>query len=510
MENHGSESYFVLGEGLLAEAGGGRELAIAAPPGAPPGAPPVPPFRFSRMGPKGAGKQLGKPNRLKIAQAMTIDDLAPGQIPAGFTYLGQFIDHDLTADNTNLAENVDVNPAALTDGRSPSLDLDSLYGNGPATNPEFYDADGLHLKQGTASGGPAGTDLPRRTTGAIGQAIIPDDRNDENLAVAQVHCAFIRFHNRVIDTVVNTVPAPQRFREARKIVTKHYQWMIKTDYLPRVCAGPVVTDVFTHNRKIFEVGVPATTMPTMPVEFSVAGFRLGHSMVRAVYSWNKNFPGATLQQLFDFTHHSNNMAGPLPGIWPADYRRLFDFSQIQGVSPSLIVPANQFNRAMRIDTKLVNPLATLPVPEPAPENNLAFRNLLRANMVKLATGQQMFAFVKSKGIAVTQLTKPQIRDGNGGANLGSLNATQLNALVTNTPLWFYILREAEFNNGRLHGVGARIVAETFHRAIQGSSFSIIRDAAFRPTLGPNSQTFRMVDLLHFAFNGSAALLNPAT
>jgi hypothetical protein len=96
VDGHDSETYFVLGEGLLGEAGAGRELAAAA------------------------GAQLAKPNRLKIALAMTLDNLAPGQIPAGFTYLGQFIDHDLTLDNTNLAENVDLNPATLTDAALPA------------------------------------------------------------------------------------------------------------------------------------------------------------------------------------------------------------------------------------------------------------------------------------------------------------------------------------------------------------------------------------------------------
>jgi hypothetical protein len=163
---------------------------------------------------------------------------------------------------------------------------------------------------------------------------------------------------------------------------------------------------------------------------------------------------------------------------------------------------------MRIDTKLVNPLRTLPVPDPSPENNLAFRNLLRANMVELATGQQMVTFLKNKGVTLTKLTNAQIRNGNNGANLTALNTTQRNALITNTPLWFYLLREAEFNQGRLGGVGARIVAETFHRAIQGSTFSIVRDTAFRPSLGPDNTTFRMVDLLMFAFEGKAALLNP--
>ena len=374
---------------------------------------------------------------------------------------------------------------------------------------KFYEADGLHLKTGTAQGGLPGTDLPRQTGGAsVGEAIIPDPRNDENLAVAQTHCAMIRFHNRVVDTLPAAVPAAQRFTEAKKIVTKHYQWMVRTDYLPRICASGIVTNVFSQGRKAFEVGASPTSVPTMPIEFSVAAFRLGHSMVRAEYSWNKVFPGATLAQLFQFTHLSGNMAGPIPSIWTADFRRLYNFGQLSPAPPALIVPPGEFNRAMKIDTKLVNPLATLPVPDPSPENNLAFRNLLRANMVKLATGQQMVTFLKGKGITLTKLTNAQIRNGNNGADLSALNATQRSALLTNTPLWFYILREAELNQGRLGGVGARIVAETFHRAIQGSTFSIVRDSAFRPSLGPNNTTFRMVDLLNFAFEGKEALLNP--
>ena len=172
---------------------------------------------------------------------------------------------------------------------------------------------------------------------------------------------------------------------------------------------------------------------------------------------------------------------------------------------------------MRIDSLIANPLQHLPpqtvaLPNSTPgtdvRRNLAFRNLTRARMVKLATGQQMATFMKSKGVNLTKLTKAQIRDGNGGADLSSLTQTQRQALVRDTPLWLYVLREAELNNGRLKGVGARIVAETFHRAIEGSTHSIVRDTAFAPTLGPNSSTFRMVDLLLFAFEGKKTLLNP--
>lgn len=122
-------------------------------------------------------------------------------------------------------------------------------------------------------------------------------------------------------------------------------------------------------------------------------------------------------------------------------------------------------------------------------------------MVRLASGQQMAKFLRNRGVTVSNLTSAQIRDGRNGADLNALTQPQRTALVKNTPLWFYVLREAEFNAGRLKGVGARIVAETFHRAIEGSRVSIVRDPTWRPSLGPNKETFRMVDLLLFAFNG---------
>jgi hypothetical protein len=180
------------------------------------------------------------------------------------------------------------------------------------------------------------------------------------------------------------------------------------------------------------------------------------------------------------------------------------------------VPAGKFNRAMRIDTTLVNPLKNLPpgsfggpqVPLDDARANLAFRNLTRAKMVKLATGQQMARFLRSKGASLTALTKTQLKNGSNGAALDGLTQAQREALLRDTPLWFYILREAELNNGKLKGVGGRIVAETFHRAMEGSSASIVRDKTWRPTLGPDSDTFRMVDLLLFAFEGKKSLLAP--
>jgi hypothetical protein len=521
VERHGFESYFVVGEGLLGESGEGRTRALAAA-----GAATTPPFRFSRMGPHGIDVQLGEPNRKKIGAAM-VGAGSQSQVPAGFTYLGQFIDHDLTFDKTQVMLGQHVTPAQLVQARSPSLDLDSLYGGGPqeAESAKFY-SDGIHLKMGDtdATGDPAlpEFDLPRVGTGSSAaerrKALIPDKRNDENLAVAQSHLAFIRFHNRVVDSLPAALPDTQKFAQAQELVVKHYQWMIRTDFLARICKKAPVDDVFKNGRKAFEVGAAPTDVPTMPIEFSVAAYRLGHSMIREAYNWNKNFDAGTgtLDLLFEFSGLSGSLGGGqrLPSNWIADFRRLYDFNDAGRAD--LAVPATKFNRAMRIDTRLVNPLRNLPQgsigPPPVPDfdakRNLAFRNLTRANMVRLTSGQKMLRFLKNRGAIMTGLTKAQIRDGNGGATLESLTASQRDALLRNTPLWFYILREAELNAGKLRGVGGRIVAETFHRAMEGSTFSIVRDPTWRPSLGPNNTTFRMVDLLLFAFEGRADLLNP--
>ncbi|HEY1276567.1 MAG TPA: heme peroxidase family protein [Thermoleophilaceae bacterium] len=525
MERHGSESYFVIGEGLLSESGEGRVATAAAATAT---AAAAPPFRFSRMGPRGAGHQLPEPNRKKLANAMAVGGGGDSGIPAGFTYLGQFIDHDLTFDKTTVMLGQSVPPSQLLQARSPSLDLDSLYGAGPADpgSAKFYEADGLHLKMGktiAAEGVPAkqGHDLPRgegNTQAKKRKAVIPEPRNDENLAVAQTHLAFIRFHNRVVDTLPASVPAAQKFAKAREIVTKHYQWMIRTDFLPRISARGVVNDVFTNGRKVFEVGAAPTDVPTMPIEFSIAAYRLGHSMVRGAYNWNRIFDDGfgSLDLLFTFSATGGNLGGEtrLLSSWIADFRRLYDFKEAN--KPGLAVPAAKFNHTRRIDTRLAFPLKNLPagsfggpsVPFDDPRANLAFRNLTRANMVRLATGQQMATLLKSKGVNLTKLTKAQIRDGRNGAKIDDLTGVQRDRLLKDTPLWFYVLREAEFGGGRLKGVGARIVAETFHRAMEGSEHSIVRDTAFKPSLGPNNKTFRMVDLMLFAFEGKKALLAP--
>ncbi len=581
MKRHFRDNYFIIGEGILTYDRQHRAMCERPSTEAE-----VRKFRFSRMGPKGQAPDEAL--RLALAKAMTANTEQQDDptVPAGFTYLGQFIDHDLTFDKTQAALGENVSVEALIQGRSPALDLDSLYGRGPS-NPEdqkFY-LDGVRLRTGPTAATPfpdAGTnadligfDLPRSglgsTKSARRQAMIPDPRNDENLAVAQTHLAFIRFHNRMVDKLASKgIPSSMLFAGARRRVVKHYQWMVVTDFLPRIVDRTILHDVFKNGRKVFEIipgredydkldyyvdnneSQPARPhmwvrpgdMPTMPIEFSVAAYRLGHSMVRGAYQWNRVFrsggpgPIATLDLLFNFSGTSGTLsplpppspseppvdpddpeAGDferLPTNWIADFRRLYNFGEAG--RNDLKVPEADFNVTKRIDTLLVDPLKLLPLgsfdardlPERPPEEqrNLAFRNLTRAQMVSLASGQQMAELMAACGIDVTPLTEEQIINGNGGADLRGLSPEQKSELSRNTPLWFYALREAELNNGRLTGVGGRIVAEVFHRAIEGSQISILRQPWWRPSLGPDRNTFRMVDLMLFAFEGRADLLNP--
>ncbi|MFE6487151.1 peroxidase family protein [Streptomyces sp. NPDC057757] len=574
-KRHVRNSYYVVGEGVFNDPGVGADEPVE--PSKPSTIAALRKFRFSRLSPEPSTAVTSRPLRESLAAAMTPAGRTPDSdhpaIPAGFTYLGQFVDHDLTLDATARDLEQDVTVDELVQGRSPALDLDSLYGRGPRKpqDRKFYGPDGVRLRTGRtqASGGPGdgvndvpqqeldGFDLPRAGIGSsIGErraALIPDARNDENLAVAQIHCAFIRFHNRVVgDLAAKGTDSTALFDTARELVVKHYQWMLRTDYLIQIVDDRIVDDVFRHGRRYFDVSPrikyedddakdeyrtlqPGDT-PTMPVEFSVAAFRLGHSMVREEYEWNRVFNSgqatgtlarATLRLIFVFSATSGNFlpfppdddnpdAGSserLPTNWIADLPRLFDFSETG--RKELMRPADQFNLAKRVDTVLVDVLKQLPLGSfgargttvPDIERNLAFRNLTRAKLLKLATGQEMAEFFKLED--EDRLTPDEIEQGSGGASLTGLSAEDLEFVRTRTPLWFYILREAEVRGGgRLTGVGGRIVAEVFHRAMEGSRHSIVRDPEWRPSLGVNPSTFRMSDLLLYAFEDNPDLLNP--
>ena len=330
----------------------------------------------------------------------------------------------------------------------------------------------------------------------------------------------IHFHNRVLDKLPAVGAARRRSsRRARKRVTLHYQWMIRHDYLPRICR-PAIARRRVHERpQARRAGRRADDVPTMPIEFSVAAFRLGHSMIREAYNWNRHFPGTagTLDFLFAFSGTSGDLLGDvrLPSNWIADWRRMYDF-------PAGGRPAARRARRRRQPRdaastpcsptrsrtcRWARSAATASIPDGDLRRNLAFRNLVRANMVKLASGQQMATRLKDLGVTLTPLTKAQILDGNGGAKLDHLTAAEKDAVADQHPA--VVLRPARGRAQRRPAPAASAPGSWPRRSTgrwRAARFSIVRNPDWRPTLGRGDK-FEMTDLLFFAMGGKAGL-NP--
>ena len=319
-----SESYYVIGEGLLGESVGGRDLgeeppivAAAARAGASPDSVAQPPFRFSRMGPKGSNKQLSEANRNKLSRRWPCPLAAQGQIPAGFTYLGQFIDHDLTSDKTTVMLGDGHLAADLLQGAPqprPRLALRRRSGRpgvgqvlrGGRHPPEGGE-DHLEARQRSASTF-RGAQAPRRKKR---KAIIPDPRNDENLAVAQTHCAMIRFHNRVVDTQsASSQPAQKFAKRARSSRSTTSGWSARTTCRGSAKPG-VVNDVFNNGRKAFEAGASPTTFRRCPSSSRWRRSALATRWSAPRYNWNAVFDdgAGTLEFLFDFSALGGDLGG---------------------------------------------------------------------------------------------------------------------------------------------------------------------------------------------------------
>ncbi|MET0245599.1 MAG: heme peroxidase family protein [Sphingomonas sp.] len=451
-------------------------------------------------------------------------------LPPVLTYFGQFIDHDITA-NTNsdavtaalrigvpaiVPQNRSLVVTGLKNMRKGTLGLDSLYGDGPIAGPmtdRIMAAlrEGIKMRVGVAAKVRSGTrptlpppfpgldadgalraDLPRvgslvgpgkpfASTAELPEALRPngssdnwsrrafigDSRNDENLIVAQLHTAFLRFHNAVVDWL----GAAATFAKARQLVTWHYQWLIVNAYLPAICDGPTLANVIANEAPVYKrflsdraSSLDPGSLP-LPLEFSAAAFRFGHSMVRAEYDYNANFnaepdpSGAdfsgSFARMFSFTGNGAKPIGgeegggspTLPDNWIIDWARFTH-------------PTTAMRRARRIDTALTPPLFAM-INESAAANGLfqrlAARNLRRAHVLALPSAQALIEQMAAAGVAPSHaLTAAELRSGRTG------QAIAAGGFDTATPLWFYVLKEAELIGGGNHlgPLGSRIVAET--------------------------------------------------
>jgi Animal haem peroxidase len=482
------------------------------------------------------------------------DDEENAGIPAGYTYLGQFIDHDITFDPaSSLMQQND--PDALVDFRTPRLDLDSLYGRGPADQPYMYTADGKRFRLGralTRNGSPSNSrDLPRvdpaEPNGAK-RAVIGDKRNDENVIVAQLHSTMLKFHNKLADLGEQKRPSIS-FEEIQQQVRWHYQWIVVNDFLVKICGQDVVQDILPHlgtGKPIWQ-NPPHFAIykwhedPFMPIEFSTAAYRFGHSMVRPIYRLNTELvggdgPTATDDEIrrglagrfFVFAgvqKRGLNGFDEFPQEWAIDWTLFFDIrGSIKNGGKTRVQPA------YKIDTSLVNPLGFLPEfsnkalvsttpltvdnlqsqpkdPQGDP-SNLATRNLLRGMTMGLPSGQSVARSLGLQPIADSDLRigKAVVADWDKNKPLAELH----DSFIDNAPLWFYVLAEAQFewikrakvNGGegdetpvRLGTVGARIVAETLIGLLWGDGHSYLRQA---PNWMPEHGIHTMGDLIDFA------------
>lgn len=398
------------------------------------------------------------------------------RIKAGYTFLGQFIDHDLTLDTTSILERqVDVD--STTNFRTPAFELDSIYGLGPAVQPYLYE----QPNGGRLLIAADGNDLQRN---GQGRAIIGDPRNDENILISQLQLLFIKFHNKVYDTEFADMPHGRaRFEAAQTLVRWHYQWLVMNEFLPRIVGTAMASQ---------EIASPSFSYETehayMPVEFSVAAYRFGHSQVRPGYGVNAT-------------------AGA--GLFPGDPDAAFGTGDLRGfraVPTTLVVDWALFfggsaQASKKIDTLLSTVLLKLPtgvVPKDVANRHrsLATRNLQRGIDMNLPSGQTVAAHL---GIAA--LSEAALWTTNG-AVVGSGPA----------PLWFYCLREGEVGTGgaRLDGVGAAIVARTFVALMLKDKASyLVQDPSFVPTLGQGGR-FTMSDMVNYTLGTSLASEDIAT
>ncbi|WP_205660842.1 peroxidase family protein [Amycolatopsis vastitatis] len=428
---------------------------------------PADPSRYGRMFP-GLAPLVTDPRLLAhagghggICDAAAIpgpsgDDAAES---AGWPFFGQLIAHDITADRSPITS--DPHPGALRNARTPKLDLEMLYSDGPTGSPFLYDT-GDPAK--FLLGHPDGCDVPRNQQGV---ALIGDPRNDSHLFVLTLHAALLRAHNRIVD-LLRDDGVTDVFDQARQALTWHYQWIVVHDFLPRLVGLPLVEQVLATGGRWF---APPPGQACIPLEFSHAAFRYGHSQIRHTYRLVHGGPELPLfPDLVGFR--------PVPADRRLDLAMIFD---LPGHPPA--------QRAKRIDGRLPASLIALPeqvtgTVDAAAHRSLAVRDLLRGGITGLPSGESVARHIGVPPLPPDERSWPH-----------------------STPLWIYILNEAQHHGGdRLGPVGGRIVAEVLIGLLRADPASYLnREPGRRPTLPAAGPAFGLADLLTLARHAQPAI-----
>jgi hypothetical protein len=339
-------------------------------------------------------------------------------VAAGWPFFGQFVAHDITADRS--APQAHADPSQLRNARSPRLNLECLYGDGPVGHPFLFQRDDP-AKLLTA---PGGRDLLRNIEGT---AIIGDPRNDSHVVMSQMHLAFVHAHNAFVDRArASGQPEARVFDEAARELRWHYQTVVLREFLPSLIGGELTGLIVQGDRRFYRPDDQAF----IPLEFADAAYRYGHSQIRHRYQLNA--AGGEVPIFPDLVGFH-----PVAPEHRIEWPRLFDAA---GAAPAA--------RAKKIDGRLVGALIALPaaltgVTEVEEFHSLAVRDLERGQGVGLPSGEAV----------ARRMGEPPLE----AEEVGTARA----GWSSETPLWYYILREADVRQAgdRLGPVGARIVGE---------------------------------------------------
>ena len=411
--------------------------------------------QFNRLFPELNSLKVSDDNLVKLANKMFEYSRCNNSkvITNGLSIFGQFLAHDMTFEVTSrFREMKDL--SLLQNDRSHNLDLDCMYGQW--AQDFLYDKnDRNKLLLGSKCEDEYGNSWYDLQRNAQCKAIIPDARNDENIIVSRMHVLFIEFHNKMVDQVRKECRREDVFKEARRRVIWHYHWLIVHEYLYKMMDWTVFDDIMKNGAKFYK------WPGFLPLEFTGAAFRQGHSQTRE----DNRISEHVNKGLFELGAFETME-------YYLDWAYLFDFGD------------DRVQYAKLIDTNIGKTFHDLPFIPSDNKNfrSLPFRNLKRGIIYGLPSGEDVAKRMCFEPMPVEE------------SRLIGLDAT---------PLWFYILKEAEvLGHGGEHmgPVGSTLLGECFLSILCADDQSYLKvHPKWKPTMGREEGKFDFRDLINFVY-----------